>query len=364
MSARISYLDDDVQELGKFKRKFEEDVRCERRFQVATWIIPKSKEDYEKIRRGRPEIFLVDFDLSRPDEDGNVIGISGVTLTTELRQKYPEIPIVLFTRKSVFRIHDFSDKTRTLSSIDYILYKNDLFRPKSPFLDYLYELASGFRTLRRRKVRNWENLLRTLKAPKGDYDSLALADPPIASAGKSTWSVSEAAKWVHDTLVKYPGILYDDVHAATLLGISRKEFLSEEIQKCFAKAKYSELFPPPDGRWWKSKLLTLAMMMMSEAELQSPLREGFPAAWTRIKGVPLKRSKCVYSREESPEWVCYVLRKPMMLKYSLSYNPDNRPTVMDEARVSFKAIRTSNEVNDDLFDPIGQEMLGEIRDAK
>jgi hypothetical protein len=37
---------------------------------------------------------------------------------------------------------------------------------------------------------------------------------------------------------------------------------------------------------------------------------------------------------------------------------------MDEARVSFKAIRTSNEVNDELFDPIGQELLEDIRRMK
>ena len=50
-----------------------------------------------------------------------------------------------------------------------------------------------------------------------------------------------------------------------------------------------------------------------------------------------------------------------MIKYSLSYKPDSRPPVMDEARVSFEAIRTSNEVNDELFDPLGKELLPEIR---
>jgi hypothetical protein len=50
-----------------------------------------------------------------------------------------------------------------------------------------------------------------------------------------------------------------------------------------------------------------------------------------------------------------------MIKYSLPIKPGLRPSVMDEARVSFKAIRTSNEVNDDLFDSITQEMLADIR---
>ena len=363
MSMRVSYIDDDERELEKHKRRFEEDARSKDRFRISAWKTPKSKEDYEKIRRGRPHIILVDFDLSRPDENGNVIGISGVTLATELRQKYPEVPIVLFTRRSVFRIQDFSDMKRTLSSIDDIIYKNDLFRPNSTFLDSMYELAVGYRKLRRSKTRDLESLLRILRAPKSDYDSIALANPPIASADKSTWSVSDAARWICDVLIAYPGLLHDGVHSATLLGISEKEFLSERIQDDFAKAKYSELFPPPEGRWWKSRLLTLAMKIMNKAELELPVREGFPAAWERTKGNPIKKSKCIHSGKESPEWVCFILKKPVMLRYSLSYYPDSRPSIMDEARVSFKAIKTSNEVNDDLFDSIGQEMLEGIRNV-
>ena len=53
-----------------------------------------------------------------------------------------------------------------------------------------------------------------------------------------------------------------------------------------------------------------------------------------------------------------------MIRYSLGYKPDLRPEVMDNARVSFEAIRTSNEVDDDLFDPIGQEMIAKIRNAR
>ena len=95
-----------------------------------------------------------------------------------------------------------------------------------------------------------------------------------------------------------------------------------------------------------------------------PLRMGFPLAWERNKEVSIERSKCVYTGESPAEWVCYILKKPVMIKNSLAYYPDSRPSVMDEARVSFKAIRTSNEVNDDLFDPLGQEMLSNIRKEK
>ena len=63
-------------------------------------------------------------------------------------------------------------------------------------------------------------------------------------------------------------------------------------------------------------------------------------------------------------FLAYILRKPVKIKYSLDYRVDSRPKIMDSARVSFKAIRTSNEVNDELFDPLGQQMLSEIRKGK
>jgi hypothetical protein len=69
----------------------------------------------------------------------------------------------------------------------------------------------------------------------------------------------------------------------------------------------------------------------------------------------------VFSGESPADWVCHILKKPVMIKYSLSYNADDRPTVMDEARVSFEAIRTSNDFDERLVDPLGRELIADIR---
>jgi hypothetical protein len=100
---------------------------------------------------------------------------------------------------------------------------------------------------------------------------------------------------------------------------------------------------------------------MNDTEKALPVREGFPMAWERTKGTPPDKSTCVFSGESPPEWVCYILKRPVMIKYSLSYKPDSRPRVMDEARVSFAAIRTSNDFDERLVDPLGREMIPEIR---
>ena len=351
------YIDDFQEELQKYRTKFETDDRSRNRFIIITRNSPKSAQDYREIYKDYPELMLIDVDLSKPDSEGNVTGISGVTFSTELRQRFPEAPIVLFTRPSVFKVQDYSE--RTLSNIDEIIYKKDLFKPDSALLYYLYELAIGFKKLRNKRSRNWIDLLKTMKAPEIDYENLKLANPPINSGNK--WSVLEAATWIRNTLIRYPGLLYDPVHSATFLGISKDAFLSDPIQEVFVKAKYCELFAPSERRWWKSRLQQVATAMMNRKEKDLPLRQGFPLAWERSKKTEIERAKCVFSGESPAEWVCYILRKPVMIKYSLSYRPDSRPSVMDEARVSFEAIRTSNEVNDELFDPLGRELLPRIR---
>jgi len=358
MKIKTIYIDDDDEELRKYERKFEEDERTKDRFEIVTINAQRKIGDLiNEVERNNPELILVDFELGIPKNDV-VIGISGAPLSTALREKFPDTPIVLFTRPSVFKIEQYP--RRFLSSLDEFIYKSDVFKEGGEKLYILYELAIGFEKLRNAKSKNWIDLLSLIKAPASDYDSLKLSNPPITTSG-GEWSVSEAVDWIRKILIEYPGILYDPIHSATFLGISLDVFLSDPIQEFFTKARYSGVFAPPEGRWWKSKLQEIAESIMDEKERDLPPCEGFPLAWERIKGTKIERSKCVFSGESPAEWVCYILKKPVMIKYSLSYKPDPRPSVMDEARVSFEAIRTSNDVNDDLFDPIGQEMLAEIR---
>lgn len=362
MKIKVVYIDDSRPDLQKYKAKFEADERAKGKFVMIPHNSPKTPAHYNRLGQANPDLFLVDYDLSIPDESGQVIGISGVTLTTELRQKYPDIPIVLFTRKSVFNVQQYAGIKSTLSSIDEIVYKQDAFKGESSILDDLFELAVGFKKLRSLKSGQWKDVLKIIEAPQGDSDILNLCDPPITA--KKGWPVADMASWVRNVVLRYPGVLYDAVHAATFLGISEKAFLSGPLQHMFKNAEYSGIFMPSEGRWWKSKLQSIATSIIKKEGEELPLRSGFPAAWERVKKVSIERAKCVFSGESPAEWVCYILKQPVMIKYSLSYRPDARPTAMDEARVSYEAIRTSNEFDEQLLDPLGRDMISEIRKLK
>jgi len=359
VAIKVVYIDDADSELRKYKTKFETDERAKAKFFIVAHNSPKSPAEYTRIGKSNPELLLVDYDLSIPDRNGEVIGISGVTLATELRQKFPEIPIVLFTRKSVFKIQDYANIRGTLSSIDEIVYKQDVFKRDSTMLEDLFQLAVGFKLLRSSKTKGWNGLIKLIGAAKTDSDVLALCDPPIVP--RKSLAVAAVAEWVRDVVLRYPGPLYDAVHSATFLGISEKSFLSEPLRNMFKSAEYSGFFLPHDERWWKSKLQSSAISIMKKKEKELPLREGFPEAWERVKGTRIERSKCVFSGEFPAEWVCHILKQPVMIKYSLLYRPDERPGIMDEARVSFEAIRTSNDFDRRLVDPLGRELISEIR---
>ena len=361
MRVKTVYIDDEDKELKKWERKFEDDERSKERFKVVPINSQKQNIDelLSEIKTTNPELILVDFDLSKPKND-ILPGISGTTLSTALKENFPDIPAVLFTRKSVFNRERYS--RQVLYSLDDVVYKSDIFQPNRSNLNQLHALAVGFKNLRKNQSPKWDDILKVIKAPLVNHDTLKDSNPPLSLGGN--WSVSEVAEWVRKTLIEYPGILYDPIHSATFLGLSEGEFLSEKIKEIFAKVKYSGVFAPGEGRWWKSELRRIAISKMNKKEKESPLPLGFPSALERTIKTQVERSKCIYSSETPADWVCYILNKPAKIKYSLAYRVDSRPKVMDEARVSFKAIKTSNKVNDELFDPLGRDMLTWIRERK
>ena len=357
MKFNVVYIDDDEKELRKYKKKF-------RKFdgiKLFTFNTPKIPEDYQKINQCNPDLILVDFDLSIPDSDGNVIGLSGISLSTELKQKFPKSPIVLFTRKSVFDVDYYQNIQNMLFAIDLIIYKNEMFFNRKMKINDMLELLKAYSKMENIGEIDFNKILTIINAPKIDYDDIKSIKPHIDNSDTSGWVFKRYIDWVKNTLLKYPGILYDSIHASTYLGISEDSFLKEEVQDFFKKSKYTGIFSEVNNLWWKSSLNTKAKTILYSKEKCVPLRNNFPEAYKRKFGIELSKSICIYSKKSPADWDCYILRKPVMIQYTLSYRADDRPDIMDEARISFKSIRTSNDVNDDLLDYLGKELVEKIR---
>ncbi len=356
----VIYIDDSEEELEKYKKKFEKNNKAQRLFKIIPIQSQELKRDeISTLPIKGAALVLMDYDLSYRSSDEKTSPFFGISLATGIKQKFFDVPIILFMRRGIFIQYQTIVKKYPNVVIDIIL-KRNLFRKKEK-LDYLYNLAMDFYKLSRVKNKGLNKLLELLKVPKEDSNSIKLANPPLNKKG--LWSVSEISKWIRKILLAYPGILYDPIHAATFLGLSKKSFLKKEVQKFFKDAKYEGVFAPADGRWWKSKLQKIALSIV-EIEMKAiPIRKSFPESWENKKG-RINKSKCVFSRKSPAEWVCCILKKPIMLRYSLPYHKDNRPVIMDEARISYKAIRESNEINDDFLDLADKPLLKKIRNKR
>jgi hypothetical protein len=127
-------------------------------------------------------------------------------------------------------------------------------------------------------------------------------------------------------------------------------------------AAYDGPFQSSEERWWRGRLFQRAYTLVGQEKVGGSIGELF-YEYCRKKGKNVTPSRCCTSNQRFAESVCYVLRKPVKREYSLPYHPDNRPNVMETARVSFKAIRESNEISEKWLGPGIDEIVKKIREG-
>ena len=268
---------------------------------------------------------------------------------------------MLFTRRAYEHV-DLPRARDVQGAYDEILFNDSLQTDPGPLqtAKQLVSLIEGFGMLAAVEEKNWEGLLRTLGANESEAHSLREAQPP--GGRTEPWRVPEAARWIRKVICNYPGILYDSLHASAALGISQDDFASESVQASFRPARYSGPFASSDDpRWWKQRFLERAYGLMKEAEVWEDVAVCFSLAWNKAKGAELQPSVCVWSGETHADCVCYWLKKPVKRRYSLPIIPDDRPAIMETARISFKAIREGN-FDERWFREDAEELVRSIRE--
>jgi hypothetical protein len=287
----------------------------------------------------------------------------GSTVAAFLREKLPGCPVVLVTRGKLFASRQFANAFDVQGTFDDVILKEDVGQRPAYHQDCFVRLIEGFRVLEEQEPRDRRGLYAILRATEEEASVLNQAQPPGEHGDSGGWRVAEAAGWIRKTLLAYPGILYDPLYAASLLGVAERAFLNREVQEHFAEAKYAGPFAPREGRWWKDRLMVLAYDVLHAADLSTRGLYEFGGAWTKYRGSELELSTCVHSEKQPAECVCHVLGKPVRREFSLPYSPDNRPAVMDEARVSFKAIRESNDFEEEYVAPDARGLVRAIQDS-
>ena len=126
-------------------------------------------------------------------------------------------------------------------------------------------------------------------------------------------------------------------------------------------AKYRGLFSASEERWWRHSLFQVANEFGETAYAGLSLREGFRVAAKNKLGLEVEPAIDEQTGIGPADTVCYCLNIPIRIESSLPYHPDARPRVMDEARVSFKAIRETNDVDESHLDLVHRELMRKIQ---
>lgn len=318
---------------------------------------PPSNLDLSEMLQSDADLFLIDYELDTAQSDGSIANYRGMTLAARLREKTPEYPIVLLTRPEITS-WSFAQRTvRAGGTFDSILYKvQDVVESPNTTLNRLVSLAHGYTMLRDSKDRSSSSLLNLLQTDESGHENALRATPPGGG-----WAAVEAANWIRLVLLRYPGVLYDSRHAATALGISIDSFEKPPVLELLGDAEYHGPFAGEKRRWWRHSLFDVALRVCGDREKGQGLREGFRVAGSELLGFQLEPSKDRQTGRVPADTVCHVLGIPVRIETSLPYRPDVRPSVMDEARVSFKAIQETNCVDENFLDTQSRALLEEIR---
>ena len=348
---KIVYVDDEMDKNVTGAKHYRaqllsEEIECE-------LISPPKWEELDKLFN-KFDLFLIDLELDRVQSGDKGINYRGTTLTAEIRARFPNYPIVLITRESILDKQQLAEHMQTY---DELIFKSALDNKPNDTQQSLTSLANGFSAFRNITNKTWKSLIKHLEADDEEADFLREAAPPLT---KGEWIVVEAALWVRDVILKFPGILYDPIHAATRLGISLDSFRNNKVQETIKPAKYTGFFAPSEGRWWKGRLLRIAKELAIEEEVNGPINQVFTKAFHKRYDIKLSPAICVWDRTPIADWVCYILREPVKLKNSLRYYPGSRPSIMDGTRVSFRAIRESSAFEEELLDSEGIKLREKI----
>jgi hypothetical protein len=137
--------------------------------------------------------------------------------------------------------------------------------------------------------------------------------------------------WLWDSILRYPGVVVDQVAAASYLNISATDFGKTEVQQLFSTALYRGPFAGTityGQFWWRGKL--------DDIVSDSRLPDGRQFAAKRL-GRPVRRSEGSVGSAETAGFVCMITGKPVSMKNSRGGLPWF-PRGADLARVSAKAL--------------------------
>lgn len=177
-------------------------------------------------------------------------------------------------------------------------------------------LRGAFDKARSRKKDARSVLHEVLKAPPaaeaqikqyawGDRQILARATGNVHSRYLATM----AGYWIFNVLLRFPGVMLNEIAAASYLGISDDSLRDESIRRLFSAAEYSGPFAGLGQYWWAAKLDEITAGFAGDQYSRG-------LNYVRKVGVKVRRVSCAEGHHAGAGYYCILTGKPVCLKHS------------------------------------------------
>lgn len=306
----IWWVDDDFNEPERNTRLLNQ-LKRSRKFSVEG-ITPQHFRQTFENEKHFPDLFIIDYKLNDlPDSEGVTFPYQGTSLVGVIRDKCPELPIYLVSRllndDNTALTHDRDDLFDRLIPWTWLSEKK-----QKKIKDILFYDALDYRLVRDANYRkSIHGIHRLLKTPDNSKELVEEVIPNIFNNGigkiqnQFTYNLSGPiwfAEWVRTEFMRLHGLLYDDLHAATLLGVSKDYFIStfsnklKKIEGTLYEGVYHKTYP---RRWWKLSLLEFVQSKNSKNLIGEPCE----VTHKIFKIDKANYSKCIVCGEYFPETV-------------------------------------------------------------
>jgi hypothetical protein len=114
--------------------------------------------------------------------------------------------------------------------------------------------------------------------------------------------------WLWDSLLRYPGLLVNEIAAGSYLNIAETDFREIKVQAIFQEALYRGPFEDSKRpQWWRG--------VLDDIVARENCADGLELVRSRT-GSTINRSECCVDSSTSAGYYCIISRKPVSLENS------------------------------------------------
>lgn len=243
-----------------------------------------------KLNNRQPDAVIIDHFLDK-SKDSTIK--KGSSIAQILRERWPNCPIIGITAAQKYKDIDFEDENSYIN-----LYSSaDI----SSNFNAILSIITSYYKLSRMTFEKYDDFFKLLKPPQDDIKKLKNIFPfDLKEHFNMESLIFRLSRWIRYYFYNSPGFLYDELWAATLLGLNIEGF--KRAKKYFDKSIYDGIFfDPSDTRWWSSTLRSILFKKYPQNTSNLPWVVGRDL--TNIKS---HYSKCHACGKDFPEIVGFV----------------------------------------------------------